>query len=354
MLKKFDKISHYKIREFSQFIGSLVSCCPALRYSWMYTKNFERQKFEALLKNKNNYESIMKINLNKEDYFWWTSKISRGYNLIKDSVFELEIFSDASLSGWGAVSGSKKVSGLWKHSEKKHHINFLELQAAFFGLKCFAERLSNIDILLRIDNTTAVSYINRMGGIRYEKLNSITREIWQWCEKRNIWIFASYISSKDNFKADYESRRLEPDIEFELSNFAFECIITNFGIPEIDLFATRSNTKCSRYVSWKQDPGSEAIDAFTLNWKTYFFYAFSPFSLILSVLKKIKDDKAEGIVVIPDWPTQPWYPVFHSLLVKEPVVFNPDKKLLMNCCREPHPLWKSLTLVAGRLSGKHL
>ena len=87
--------------------------------------------------------------------------------------------------------------------------------------------------------------------------------------------------------------------------------------------------------------------------KNFFFYAFPPFSIILRTLRKIKKEKAEGIVVVPDWPAQPWYPLFHSMLEAEPIKFKPNIDLLSSCNREPHTLWKRLTLVAGRLSGKH-
>ena len=192
-----------------------------------------------------------------------------------------------------------------------------------------------------------------MGGIHFENLNNITGEIWRWCKVRNIWIFASYIASKDNFEADTESRKLEPETEYELSDFAFREIVEVFGIPDIDLFASRINHKCWKYVSWKKDPGSEAIDAFTLIWKDTFFYAFPPFSLILKVLRKIKRDRAEGIVVVLDWPAQPWYPLFHSMLVTDSLIFKPNINLLISCNREQHPLWRTLSLVAGSLSGNH-
>lgn len=68
-----------------------------------------------------------------------------------------------------------------------------------------------------------------MGGIQYENFNKITREIWHWCEERNIWIFASYISSKDNFEADAESRNLEPETEFELRTSSFSLIVEKFN-----------------------------------------------------------------------------------------------------------------------------
>ena len=57
----------------------------------------------------------------------------------------------------------------------------------------------------------------------------------------------------------------------------------------------------------KKDPDSEDVDTFTLRWKREHFYAFPPFSIILKVLRKIKMDKSEGLLIIPDWPSQPWY-----------------------------------------------
>ena len=35
--------------------------------------------------------------------------------------------------------------------------------AALMGLKCFANQLKSRDVLLRVDNTTAIAYINKKG-----------------------------------------------------------------------------------------------------------------------------------------------------------------------------------------------
>lgn len=124
-----------------------------------------------------------------------------------------------------------------------------------------------------------------------------------------------------------------------------------FGSPDIDLFATRVNTKCKDYVSWTRDPEAIAIDAFTLQWNKFFFYAFPPFILINRVLQKVKAEKAIGILVVPDWPAQPWYPLFRSMLESEPLVLRANYNLLLSSDRAPHPLWKTLSLVVGKLSG---
>lgn len=181
----------------------------------------------------------------------------------------------------------------------------MKLKAALFALKSFTN-IKNCEIFLRIDNTTAISYVNKMGGVQHPNLHRIAKEIWQWCEVRDIWLFASYIKSEDNVEADRESRIKNIDTESELVDYAFCQAIEAFGNPEIDLFATRINTKCEKYFSWKNNPETLAVDAFTKNWHSIgLFWAFPPFALILKVLKKIVVDKATGIVVVPFWSSQP-------------------------------------------------
>ena len=128
--------------------------------------------------------------------------------------------------------------------------------------------------------------------------------------------------------------------------------MNSYGRPEIDLFASRLNAKCDKYVSWKRDPSAFNIDAFTLDWSPYLFYAFPPFSLILKCLRKIINDEATGILVVPYWPSQPWYPLFTALMCTKPMFLKPNRKLLSSPSREPHPLWKTLTLVSCLLSGQ--
>lgn len=130
-------------------------------------------------------------------------------------------------------------------------------------------------------------------------------------------------------------------------------MVSLLGTPDIDIFASKDNYHCPRYVSWFRDPGAEAIDAFTLDWRKLNFYAFPPFALILRVLQKICSDGATGIIVIPLWEAQPWYPLFIKLIVGEPVHFKPAINLLISPYSENrHPLAEELTLVAAKLSGR--
>ncbi|KAL7298948.1 hypothetical protein TKK_0008049 [Trichogramma kaykai] len=233
----------------------------------------------------------------EEDVEWWIRAARVGKNPIRYGDYKLEIYTDASLSGWGAHANNVTTNGFWNATEKEWHINCLELKAIFLGLKCFTSNMHNCEILLRCDNVTAISYVNKLGGVQNRRLNNLARDIWQYCESKGLWLFATYIPSKTNTNADAASRIKNIDTEWELSNDAFKKIERVFGTFDIDLFASRLKKKCNKFCSWHQDPDAFVSDAFTIPWKNECFYAFPPFSLILTTLRKIISDEAKGVVV---------------------------------------------------------
>ena len=87
-------------------------------------------------------------------------------------------------------------------------------------------------------------------------------------------------------------------------------------------------------------------------WGNIFFYAFPPFCLILKALRKIVNDQTVGIMVVPIWEGQPWYPLFNKLLISVLIILPPHKFLLLSGAGTAHPLHKDLQLAAGILSGK--
>ena len=64
--------------------------------------------------------------------------------------------------------------------------------------------------------------------------------------------------------------------------------------PKIDLFASRINKQFDNFVTYRPDPQTSSIDAFTLTWSDQMFYAFPTFSVIANVIKKIREEKVSG------------------------------------------------------------
>ena len=97
--------------------------------------------------------------------------------------------TDASLLGWGAHCHNCKIGWPWSEEEKLHHINYLKLLGAFLAVKSFCRDRKNITVHLKIDNSSAIAYINHLGGTRSTTLCVlVVRELWAWCLDRKIVI----------------------------------------------------------------------------------------------------------------------------------------------------------------------
>ena len=204
------------------------------------------------------------------------------------------------------------------------------------------------------DNTTAIAYINNMGGTKSLSCDIIATDIWQFCIKIGSWISAAHIPGIQNIVADKKSREFNDCTEWQLNTKIFEEIVKMLNLkPTIDLFATRLNKQLPKYVSWSPDPGSMATDAFSMTWTNFKFYAFPPFSVIGSVVSKIIKDKADGIIIIPHWNTQYWLPTIMRLLVEKPVLIPASKNMLKLPFDKNriHPLYPKLDLLAVHVSG---
>jgi len=88
------------------------------------------------------------------------------------------------------------------------HIDCLELLAASLVMKTFAKSKTAISILLRIDNTSAVAYINNMGRTASKELLTLMRDLWMRCLERNIHITAVHLPSVLNTIAKTDSREM--------------------------------------------------------------------------------------------------------------------------------------------------
>jgi hypothetical protein len=195
----------------------------------------------------------------------------------------------------------------------------------------------------------AVYYIDTMGG-RIESLNSLTRDIWQWCIKRDIWLSACHLPGKENIEADRLSRSTNIDLEWKLNTKVYHEINSLYGPQYIDLFASRINHQLPRYVSYLPDPNVEFADAFSFNG-----FAFPPFSIVGKVLQKLIAEETDLTLIAPLWTTQHWFPKMLHHIVQDSFII-PSQKFQPLLTQPTHPQMKhplkKLILGVFSLSGK--
>ena len=83
------------------------------------------------------------------------------------------IETDASQTGRGARCGNLQTGGPRYPKEAAMHINCLELLAATLAIQTFAKRQENVLIHLKMDSTSALTYINKIGRVSPD-LNRLT------------------------------------------------------------------------------------------------------------------------------------------------------------------------------------
>ena len=344
-----------RVQDLAQFIGVLLSNCKAAEFGWLHYRELERLKIITLKENKGNFLGpVVLTEACRQQIQWWKDNAKVLSRQVSRGNPEVIIKTDASGVAWGAFceSSGQSTRGLWSAEEQLWSINAKELKAAFLGLQSLGKDLSGKHVQIQSDNVTTVAYIRNMGGIRSLLCDSIASELWAWCIERKVWVSATHIPGKLNIEADQESRTQDLDTEWELNAEVFHSVVELWGLPEVDLFASRINHKIDCYVSWRPDPSAIHIDAFTMSWENLYAFIFPPFSVIARVLQKMVQDKAEAVVILPIWPTAAWFSHLPFLLTDYPVVL-PRMRRLLTRGDDLHPLRDHLRLIACRLSGDH-
>ena len=281
---------------------------------------------------------------------WWSSQLHlwNGRD-VHHKVPDMVIDTDASLTGWGAVSNSVCTGGLWPPEEKSLHINYLELLAGSFAVQSFTKDKANIYVHLRMDNSTARFYVSRIGGTRSPSLTEQACHYWQWYLQRNITLSAECLPGTSNIAADRESRLVQMSAEWKLDEEVFRNVCQMFGPCQVDLFASRLNNQLEKCVSWRPNSFAMTTNAFQISWSELKGYTFPPFALIGWCLQKIRTERCTVLLIAPYWKTQPWFPALLELLVDFPILLPEHKNLLRDPNNQPHPQ-KTLRLAAWKVS----
>ena len=142
----------------------------------------------------------------------------------------------------------------------------------------FTKNKAKAQVLLLMDNISAVTYINKMGGTHSPMLSYLAKHLWDWCLTHNILVTVHYIPGVQNVEADRESRVFLDSSDWKLHPGVFNRLHHKWGPLNIDLFASRLSYQLDQFVSWRLDPLAVHTDAFTLDWATFQGYAFPPFA----------------------------------------------------------------------------
>ena len=158
------------VRQVSSMVGLMQSAKWAVMPAVIYYRFLQRDLNSALEETGRDYDSLIMLSqeARQELKMWLTNlEMWHGRAMVMSRP-SLIIQTDASLLGWGAVclNTGKEANGLWSREETMLHINVLELMTAWFAIQTLVNVTTGAHVRFQMDNTTAVSYINKQGGTK--------------------------------------------------------------------------------------------------------------------------------------------------------------------------------------------
>ena len=233
----------------------------------------------------------MSQGLEEELKYWRFLDSWNGYLPWKDEKhFVVQIFSDASNSGWGEIlhlpDGSKKTRDYWFADEEfpVEDIAIKEARALFKTLLTFADEIYNGRVKAAVDNTKLTNFWENGGG-RSLALSEKIKDLFSLTLKLNISLSLSYVPSESNL-AD-EPSKIYSDSDCSLSPRIWPLVNSTIGPHTHDMMAIPSNMMKDSsgwsltFFSPHPVPGTSGVDVFIQSIsRLENYYVFPPFILI--------------------------------------------------------------------------
>jgi hypothetical protein len=144
----------------------------------------------------------------------------------------ITLTTDASKSGYGGdLSKKETFQGIWFKKESLLHINVLEMEAVMLSIQHFLPKLVGKNVLIRLDNSTVVRYINKQGGTHSPQMCMRTWKLWQLALDNQMLLKAAHIAWKKNILADCLSRFKVQPTEWTLNKKIVLKLFTIWEVP---------------------------------------------------------------------------------------------------------------------------
>ncbi|XP_077346335.1 uncharacterized protein LOC143989955 [Lithobates pipiens] len=304
------------VRQVMSALGVLTSTMPAFQWARLHFRCLQAFLLRSWDHTVASLEAEVRVPTQvKRSLWWWKRQDVLSEGLVWVFPVEKRLTTDASSWGWGAHLGTCFTQGSWAKEEALRSSNWRELKAIALALESFVQDLQSQHVQVLTDNATAVAYLNRQGGTRRSRsLQVLAMEILRWAERHLLSLSAVHLKGDLNRLADFLSRN--PIREWSLNPEVFSMIAGKWGLPEVDLFASKENARVPQFFPLDSRDGSLGTDALAYPWEFRLCHAFPPFQLITLILRRIQKEKVPVILITPFWPKRACFSTILGLTIK--------------------------------------
>jgi hypothetical protein len=328
----------------AQFAGVVLSTYMAVRQARFRT----RPLFDDLVRGgayQRKFSNQVRLSRESKRMILWWIQLQSHKDLgrkVWDPPVDLPWTCDACTtrgSGWGATLPSSPLTGnpqqsvglpcagIWTDTERELGITRLELKAvrraieqyrkwpvsrSFSDLtQGFESLISGRSLLLWEDNAAVVSILNNYSTSCADMREDL-HAIMQMLELENAWMRTRYVASALN-PSDWFSR-LPSKAEWVLRQEAADVWMNWWQPCTVDRFADTDSARLPRFNSPYPCHGAEWVDAFSTSWAGECSWVNPPWKDISRVVLRLQQElAAAAVLLVPYWPSRPWFPALRSL-----------------------------------------
>ncbi len=153
-----------------------------------------------------------------------------------------------------------------------------------------------------------VHCLRNKGCSRVQAITRLASQIWEILSRTQASVRFHFIPGKLHAIADSLSRTTPVNSEWQLNPQVFQSLTALWFLPQIARRATQETHQVPLFAS--PLPSDDIHDGLDIGWAQWDkLYASPPIALIPEILLKIAttSGKRELILVLPNWPSKPWF-----------------------------------------------
>jgi len=187
--------------------------------------------------------------------------------------------------------------------ERQQSSGFRELMTVKYTLQEMAkegERKEDTNLYWVTDSGNLVKFLTKGSGkqnIQEEVLNILAQARQLKLDIRPIHLLREDPRIQE---ADAGLKSGDSD-DWSVDDISFRQLERRFGPFTVDLFANEFNRKVSRFYAQFFAPSAISVEAFSQNWSGENAWVCPPVKHVIGVVKKIRQDPMEGVLIVPDW-----------------------------------------------------
>ena len=217
------------------------------------------------------------------------------------------------------------------------HSTIREVLNVLMTLQCLVEQIpaliSGKRLMYLTDSQAAFYAVMSLRAKQKETIN-LVYEIWSLCRRHDIDLTVRWCSRWEPhmLQADTHTRMVD-NTAWGLKPKAFSQVLADLGLQasdiQLDVFSQADMRKAERWYSLYNAPGSAGVDGFLQRWakadgEKAFCWINGPFHLMGRIIAKLKEERADGVLICPKWP-KAWraqlktLPIVKTVTVKQPL-----------------------------------